>query len=68
MLSALYSDKLYINGVEKKTRELKSSEEEESIKNETDLVSCWFFSNLHSLIISILRNTRSSKIKCFSKI
>lgn len=46
------ADKLYINGVEKKPKELRSSdvEEEQSIRNETDLVSCWFFSNLHSLI------------------
>lgn len=35
MLSASYSDKLYINGVEKKTKELRSSdvEEEQSIRN-----------------------------------
>lgn len=48
MLSALYSD----NYCRKENKELRSSEEveEQSIKNETDLVSCWFFSNLHSLI------------------
>lgn len=48
MLSALYSD----NYCRKENKELRSSEEvgEQSIKNETDLVSCWFISNLHSLI------------------
>lgn len=51
MLSALYSDVIY-KWCRKENKELRSSEEveEQSIINKTDLVSCWFFSNLHSFI------------------